>query len=45
MNGRELTADDVVFNFHRYLGLGDFTEADLAPGVALPTSSPYHSNR
>ena len=27
MNGRELTADDVVFNFHRYLGLGDFTEA------------------
>ena len=27
MNGREFTADDVVFNFHRYLGLGDFTEA------------------
>ena len=22
MNGRELTADDIVFNFHRYLGLG-----------------------
>ena len=27
MNGRELTADDIVFNWHRYLGLGDFTEA------------------
>ena len=27
MNGREFTADDVVFNFHRLLGLGDFAEA------------------
>ena len=27
MNGRELTADDIVFNFHRGTGLGsDFTE-------------------
>ena len=27
MNGRELTADDIVFNYHRYLGLGSgFTE-------------------
>ena len=26
MNGREFTADDVVFNFHRLLGLGDFAE-------------------
>ena len=27
MNGRELTADDVEYNFHRYLGLGNgFTE-------------------
>ena len=28
MNGRELTADDIVFNYHRYLGLGSgFTES------------------
>ena len=28
MNGREFTADDVVFNFHRYTGTGSgFTEA------------------
>ena len=31
MNGRELTADDVVFNFHRQLGLGDFAEAGPSP--------------
>ena len=38
MNGRELTADDIVFNYHRMLGLGSgFTEpspqltAQLAP--------------
>ena len=27
MNGRELTAHDVEFTFHRMLGLGDFSEA------------------
>ena len=36
MNGRELTADDIKYNFERILGLGDFTEAghgaDLNPG-------------
>jgi peptide/nickel transport system substrate-binding protein len=26
VNGRELTADDVVFHYHRMCGLGDFTE-------------------
>ena len=32
MNGRELTADDIAFNYHRYLGLGSgFTE--VAPGA------------
>ena len=30
MNGRELTADDLVFNYHRMLGLGDFTELSVA---------------
>ena len=29
MNGRELTADDVVFNHQRMLSLGDFTEPPL----------------
>ena len=31
MNGREFTADDVVFNFHRLLGLGDFAEDGPSP--------------
>ena len=31
MDGREFTADDVVFNFHRLLGLGDFAEAGPSP--------------
>ena len=26
MNGRELDAHDIVWNYHRYLGMGDFTE-------------------
>ena len=39
MNGREFTADDMVFNYHRYLGLGSgFTER--SPGVgAMPIES------
>ena len=33
MNGRELTADDIVFNYHRYLGLGSgFTEIAASAG-------------
>ena len=37
MNGRELVADDVVFNYHRVTGLGSgFTEKSVAGGsVAL----------
>ena len=31
MNGREFTAADVVFNFQRLLGLGDFAEAGPSP--------------
>ena len=31
MNGREFTADDVVFNFHRLLGLGEFAEPGPSP--------------
>ena len=34
MNGREFTADDVVFNFQRMLGLGDFAEAGPSPSTS-----------
>ena len=49
MNGREFTADDVVFNFHRMLGLGDFTEAGArdasvgSAGAAALISIPFES--
>ena len=34
MNGRELTAKDVEYNFHRLTGLGSgFTEPTKAPGM------------
>ncbi len=42
MNGRELTADDVVFNFHRLTALGSgFTEK--SPNGGLITSLPIES--
>ena len=31
MNGRELTAADVEYNFHRMLGMGEFTDAGPNP--------------
>ncbi len=31
MNGREFTADDVVFNLHRLLGMGEFAEDGPSP--------------
>ena len=49
MNGREFTADDVVFNFHRMLGLGDFTETGArnpsvgSAGAAALISIPFES--
>ncbi len=41
MNGRELTAEDVEYTFHRMLGLGKFTERPQQPGPAyyLPWES------
>ena len=41
MNGRELTAKDVEYNFHRYFALGSgFTEpAKQAPAADLPFES------
>ena len=35
MNGRELTAEDVVFNWHRMVGMGEFTAAGGSPSQAL----------
>ena len=45
VNGREMTADDVVYNFQRILGLGKFTDAGPAPASALRTlnSIPWES--
>ena len=31
VNGREFDADDVVWNYHRYFGLGDFAEVGPSP--------------
>ena len=41
VNGRELTADDVVFTYQRNMGLGDFTERTERLGAAhkLPWAS------
>ena len=45
MNGRELTAADVVFNFERNLGLGDFAEAGRVLLFGLSPLASYQSNR
>ena len=40
MNGRELTPDDIVYNFHRYLGLGKWSDAGpIAQYRTLPIES------
>ena len=45
MNGRELTAQDVEFTFHRMLGMGDFAEDGPTPfgGAALLNGIPFES--
>ena len=45
MNGRELTASDVEYNFHRQLGVGKFTDAEPNPfGAAADlTGIPFES--
>jgi len=45
MNGRELTAHDIEYNFHRILGMGDFAEAGPTPfGGAGPLKNiPWES--
>ena len=46
MNGRELTAKDIEYNFHRMLGFGEFTEAGactFGQCVDLLLSIPWES--
>ena len=37
VNGREVTADDILFGWQRYLGLGEFTEDGPTPFVSQNT--------
>ena len=37
VNGREFDAYDVEWNYHRFLGLGDFTEDGSSPGLGAIT--------
>ena len=43
MNGRELTAYDIEWNYHRYTGMGDFTEAGPSPAVENVANLPWES--
>ena len=43
MNGRELVADDVVFNFSRNLGLGEFAADGPSPVISILGSVPIES--
>ena len=43
MNGRELTDDDVVFNWHRMMGMGEFAEAGGSPHQGQITAIPFES--
>ena len=45
MNGRQFTAHDVEYNFHRLLGMGDFAEAGPTPLAAPTNSRASHGNR
>ena len=35
MNGRELTAKDIEYNFHRFLAMGEFSGAERSPWVRI----------
>ena len=43
MNGRELVADDVVFNFNRNLGLGEFAAGGPSPVISVLGTLPVES--
>ena len=42
-NGRQLTAHDIVYNWHRYLGLGQFAEQGLSPSLGAGYADFYES--
>ena len=42
-NGRQLTAHDIVYNWHRYLGLGQFVEQGLSPSLGAAYNGLYES--
>ena len=35
MNGRELTAKDIEYNFNRYLAMGEFSGAERSPWIRI----------
>ena len=43
MNGKELTAEDVVFNWHRMMGMGEFAEVGGSPHQGQITAIPFAS--
>ena len=42
-NGRQLTAHDIVYNWHRYLGLGQFAEQGISPSLGAAYAGLYES--
>ena len=42
-NGRQLTAHDIVYNWHRYLGLGQFVEQGISPSLGAAYAGLYES--
>ncbi len=42
-NGRQLTAHDIVYNWHRYLGLGQFAEQGISPSLGAGYGGFYES--
>ena len=43
MNGRELTAKDVEYNFNRYLAMGEFSGAERSPWIRILGIPPWES--
>ena len=42
-NGRQLTAHDIVYNWHRYIGLGQFAEQGVSPSLGAGYAGFYDS--
>ena len=42
-NGRQLTAHDIAYNWHRYLGLGQFAEQGVSPSLGAGFVGKYES--